>query len=297
MKKRDKQPEKIMLYSQRTSGENVNAALDFVKGNWRCWLKYITVFTLPFCIILGMAVDIYIDQMINDGILGELDFFGSVSAMSIYVVALAIVCAVTIALLKMHQQRENGLDGITIKELWPVLRQCLIRIIPSALFATVVIVPLYIFLNVILLFVLPGIGLIVSYCMVLPVLMIPIVYLYESKTEFGESISKGFKLGFSKIIGLGLVGFLILIVSLMAGGALSILYALVMVIKEELFNGYDFMSTLMDLFTHVMCVADTLVMMLGVSINILAVAFHYGSVATEKDDASLEVEISNFEKL
>ena len=46
-----------------------------------------------------------------------------------------------------------------------------------------------------------------------------------------------------------------------------------------------------------MCVAECFVVFVGIGMFVLAITFHYGSVATEAEDLGLESDIDDFAKL
>lgn len=294
--KTDQQP-KIALYATRSMGEKINATFDFVKENWRVWCRYLIYFLLPVCIIQGLGIDSLIDLATQSNYVSEDDvIWGLITVFLFMGVGVMLMTTVNLTIFKAYQDRTNRLEGITLRELWHALWRNGVRMLLVGVFYCVVFMPLYILLNIVLIFI-PLAGNLVSFALSTPVILLPIIYLYERPIGFIAAIKRAFSLGFSQFFQLAFLGIVMGFLILIINSTPVIAITVVELIKNEFFGDVTVVNSFFKLFSQVVAVASCMAVYMGISFYLLAIVFHYGSVTARRDDASLEGDINNFENL
>lgn len=276
-------------------GEKINATFDFVKENWRVWLKFMLYGLLPLCFVQGMGIDSFFEGILRndsfDGIMStllSLGFFVLVGAV--------ILITVNLVLVKAYEERPGNLDGITFKELWPMLWPAFLRVLLVGVVSTVVFIPIYLVLNIIASFI-PLVGSFVAYACVLPCALWPVVYVYEQPVGWYTSLKKAVKTGISRFVQLGfmgiVMGFLVSILQLIV----VVPWCIILFVKYQLFNDIGAVSMVIEVLQHVASVASCFAVYVSCAFMVISLVFHYGSVTTATDGASLAGEIENFENL
>lgn len=278
-------------------GEKINATFDFVKENWRVWCRYLIYFLLPVCIIQGLGIDSLIDLTTQSNYAHEDEMiWGLITVFLFMGVGIALMTTVNITIFKAYQERENRLEGITLRELWRALWRNGVRMLLVVLCYCLVFMPLYLLLNIVLIFI-PLAGNLISFALSMPVMLVPIVYLYERPIGFITAIKRAFSLGFSQLIQLAFLGIVMGLLVLIINSTPMIAFAVVEVIKNEFFGDVTVVNSFFKLLSQVVAVASCMAVYMGISFYLLAIMFHYGSVTARRDDASLEEDINNFENL
>lgn len=285
---------KIQLYVARKVSEKVNATFDFVKENWRVWLRYSTYLLLPLAIVQGMGLNEMMNSLFDD--LAEPGTVSIVATVVAAFIAMVMNCTLTLALLRLYLDRDDRLRGVTGKDLLPLLKNYAPRLLGAVLVLLVVFSPL-IAVAVLLAVLIPLVGW-VGFFVLLPLALVPAIYLYERQTLV-NSVRRAFKLGFAdwgRMVGLGLI---MLLVYYVLTGCLTQPWAVCMAIKANLFDNSISVETklVINIAFYVLTILYSFAMYLASSFIILAMTFHYGSVAADTEDASLDYEIENFEKL
>lgn len=291
MKKSD--TPKIMLYVDRTMGEKVNATFDFIKENWRVWLKFMFYGLMPLCIIQGIQFDGAISKLINNRY--DNPFGDALEIFWLVPVGMVLVWSIVMALLKKYQERPNRLRDIKVRELWPLLWKNALRMVGVGLLSTVIAVPVMIVGFV--LFFLPFIAQILAFGLILPLALWPVIYFYENDATYSSSFSKAWRLGFSKWIHLLYLGIVMVLLIHVLQGVVAIPWMVLEIVFSELFGGSGFVGAVFDVISNAIAVSYFFMVYVGMSFMALAFAFHYGSVASTQESASLDSEIDNFENL
>lgn len=287
---------KIRLFAYRSMGEKVNATFDFVKVNWRVWLKYMIYILLPLSMLQGIGIDTLIGEMVSETADSASISYGMFTAYSFICIAASLVCAVTLTLLKIYNEREQGLDDITFKEVWPQLWRNSLRMFAVGLFFAILVTPVYLIACLVLMLV-PIIGNVIAYTLVLPLFLFPVIYVFESNLGFVNAGIKAVKLGFSQWVHLAFVGIVMVVLVLMLTMVTMMPWIFVEVFKYELFNDISWVNTVFGVLVKVVTVANCFAIHLAVSFYVLTLAFHYGSVSDVDYEASLKDDINNFENL
>lgn len=289
-----KQQTKILLYVERDLGEKINATFDFVKENWRVWLKFMVYSLLPLCLLQGMNIDSLINGLIKQG--NSDDFLMGLLTIGAFVlIGTIVLITVNLVLLKEYQERPDGLKSVTFRGLWPVMWQEFFKVLAVGLVSTFVFLPVYVGGSIIA-GLLPLIGGIVAFSCALPFALWPVVYVFEP-TGYTESLGKAVKMGFNHWIKLAFMGTVMGLLVSQLQMIVTVPWGVLLFVNNELFNDVGAVKVLMDVLFHVFTVASCFAVYVACSFMVLSLAFHYGSVAAVKDDASLSVEIDDFENL
>lgn len=291
---KEKKLPKIELYVDRTMGEKANATFDFIKENWRVWLKYMFYTLLPLSMFQGLLIENIIDVE-TEGLRNDIGG-GVMSVFLTVFLGTMSSAAVMLTLLLEYQNRESRLEGIKFRDIFKPLLHNAVRMLPVAVFFVVVVLPVYAIANVIGFFI-PLVGMWVAYAVILPAMLIPVVYIVEKPIGFVDAVKRGIKLGFAQWGKLAAIGIMMSILigylSVCSVGPWGIFEAL----TRELIGSTSAFNGLMGVFRLVVAIFNCFALFLLLSFNILAMAFHYGSVTAAEEDASLERDILNFDKL
>lgn len=276
-------------------GEKINATFDFVKANWRVWLRFMLYCLLPVCCLQGMSINNFMESLVNDS--GVDDVMVQLLSIGMFVVLGGILLvALNLVLLKLYQDRPGSLEGLTFKELWSHLKHALWRITIVGLVSSLVILPVYLLVCVVMVFV-PVVGFLAAYAMALPFLLWPVVYVFEQPVGWSTSLVRSVKMGYQHLVQLAFIGIVMgLLVSILQC-IVTLPWGIMLFFKYELFNDVAVVGMLFDVLYRVMTIASCFAVYVACSFMVLSLAFHYGSVAAAKNDASLAVEIDDFENL
>ncbi len=295
---RQKKVEKIRLYERRTLTAKVNTVFDFIHENWKPWLRLTVYVLLPLSIIGGMGlVDLMVHHVFHD--YGGQWWVSSLKVYGLWSVGYMVSNCLFLTLMKCYFDHSDGLETVTFRDLWRELRGVLLPmlILSALLFAVALPVSL---LTVFSLFLLPFVELLYVGCVINPLMLAAPVLVFNREMGLIEAIKQGFRLclaQFWKMIGMMIVMLLIYFYSqVFFLGVWTILS----IVLSTFASGHVDVSTnevIMTVIYYIATIAMTLVQYYSYSVLIMAVAFHYGSVAQEKDDAGLEMEIANFDGL
>jgi len=145
---------KIELYKTRSFSEKLNATFDFCTENWKALLKWNTYLVLPLCFIVGFFLNGYFNDLSSILALrgaksvalvnSALSFVLNAGGWILSVILLSLVSVgLLYALLRLYNEREEGLDNLTFEELRPVLLRNIGRIILLSLLLLLLLTVLY----------------------------------------------------------------------------------------------------------------------------------------------------------
>jgi len=278
-----------LLYRTRSTTDNVNMVFDFVGENWRKWFKMMLYFLLPFSVLLGSTM-----AMIYN------DAESSTSAMTyaltaiVFVAGCAVVTTLEILLVKWHKEHGGTLDGCEVGIMLRIMPRPLLRCSGVVALGTPLL--LLALASVVLL---PIVGFVALFA-VLPIFLVCPIMLLEPKQAFSNLISRAFSLGFKKWGALILIAIIMEFVAILINNASGFPLTLLTVLDETLeLSKPDavFWSFVIDLVRYLMCVAQSFSFFTGIGLFVMAMTYHYGSVATQVEDIGLESDIDNFAQL
>ena len=325
---------KVDLYRARTFGQKFSATFDFIKENYKLLLKACFYLVLPLCLFQAFALERFISVVVDNNVAVAVDNADSDGALGTLLVntglsyLMLIVClvlgsillsSICFAMIRYYNESPTRLQGVTLRDLKPLIIQCMKRSFLMGLVFSVAWVVIIIILGLFAFIffevtsndqfpnVLIGIGLFFLVIIGLLVVFVPAtvswpVYLFEDDETLFSAIRRGWRLGiysFFPLIGLMFIMALIenvlqtvttlpwyfmylakVFISATNEGATS-------VVNSPIYNFVEYiLSVIMNFGTY-----------LATTLTIIALAFHYGSVAEEVDGVSVEESIQNFDQL
>lgn len=271
--------------------ECLEATFDFLRANRRVWFRSALLLFLPICVVVSLLMfsSMEKDSMGNDAtfwfnIFNHLEDYSMLILLAWYVALCAVLVQIH-SLLLANEERPDGVEGMTLKELRPIFIRTAIRSWYLPLFFVLVM-----FLGGVASFLV--IFLIVA---MVPMALLPALHLIERLSlmdSIGKAFSRGFPIWFKlafNIILVSLLGFYVFVMLFLPTGLLSWLMETISTSQlhelERLFvTAMGFVFTVLAFFG--LCVVQSMV--------VLVSAYHYGSMSEEKDASSLEGEVANF---
>jgi len=279
------------LYMHRSLSDNVNMVFDFVGENWRKLLKMMIYFLLPFSVLIGIALSSI--QRGNDTLLSPTTY---VVSGALFVAGCAVVTALVILLVKWSEAHNGTLDGCEVGTMWRMLPRSALKCLGVIVLWTPLMV-LACFLVVI-----PIIGW-AAILAVLPIyLLCPIMLLEPGSGSLLDVASRAFSLGFKKWGRLILTTLIMGVVAVLINNAITFPLAIYKVVDSVFWTRGGatdtvFKSFVVDMMFYIICVAESFMIFVETGLFVLAMTYHYGSVATEVEDIGLERDIDNFPNL
>ena len=273
--------------------ECLEATFDFLRANRRVWFRSALLLFLPICVVASLMMFSSMDKesMTKDvffwfDTFDHIDDYAMIFVVAWYVAIWAVLVQIH-SLLLANEERPNGVEGMTLKELRPFLIRTAVR-------------SWYLPLLFVLVAVLSGVasflGFLIMVAMV-PLALLPALHLIEGLNlvdGIGKALSRGFPIWFKlafNIIVVSLLGLYVFVMLFLPTGILSWVMETVSTSQlhelEKLFvTAIGFVFTVLAFFG--LCVVQSMV--------VLVCAYHYGSMSEEKDASSLEGEVANFGK-
>lgn len=298
---------------KRSFGEKLTATFSFVNENWKVLLKYCTYLILPLCLIQGLSMNSFMQSYMGvvasagNGIssYGDIAYSLGVSYGSLillYTIGSLVLFSLVYGLVKLYNEREERLAGLTFADLKPVLLKNAKRLFIAWLFMTGVSLLVLIVVGVLtaitpwtLLFTIPFL-----IACILPLSLLPAIYLFEN-IGIWEAFRKALRLGFATWGGIFGVTFVTGFIANVVQGVLSIPYMVMLVIGVALTTnsvqtemttsvGFGFVN-------YLFAVLMTFGIYLSMIFTLLGIVYQYGHACEVMDSVSVEEDISRFEQL
>lgn len=307
---------KIPLYQTRTFSEKFSATFDFMRQNWRVFLRLSLYLWLPLSLVQSIFLNSYYSQMFASVLTGNaqadlpwgvLACLGVVSLFS-YI----MIWAVTYGVMLKYEQGDGDLSQLTLRDFWPLIWRNIGR---TALVLTAYLLLYAAFMvAVVLLSVLVaatqfgpmafGIILLVIAAMVAlapPICLFPAIYLLEDDGTLWGSLRKGFRYGFKTWGGLFALlfvfGVLVYAVCSILMSPSLIMTALKSTLFPATFTGSGALPFLYTIVQDVIVIIGNFAAWLVMPLPLVAIGFHYGHAAETLDGVTVDDEIDHFEAL
>lgn len=314
METQESQSPKIPFYMQRPFGEKMNASFDFIKENWKVLLKYITYLILPVCIFQGLSLNTffgYYMSAVMSGINGtnmDFDSFGegffvSYGFMMLFsFIGYLLITALLYALVKLYNDREDRLVGITFKEIRPLLFRNMGRLFLMGILLMVIIIAFAIVMGIFgalapltLILTVPA-----FFAFFIALSIWPPVYLFEN-IGLGNSFSKAIRLGFATWGGIFAILFIMGLIASVLQGVISTPWYMTVMVESLLSYSEEGViaesSFLYNFFVYILAVLFVYSMYLSMTFGILGISYQYAHATEKMDSITVETEIDNFENL
>lgn len=308
------QKPKIELYVRRSFGEKFSATFDFIKENRKPLLKYLIYLLLPVSLIQALGLNGLMGYSMalastigGNATPSDIDILmSSLSSYALYALPALIgsflMGSLLYALIRIYNEREERLQGIT----WGILKSTLFRNVKRSLI---------LFLSMMLLTMLVGFAFgvlaagISPYMLflIIPLLIaciIPLflwmpIYLFEDIPVW-KALKKTFRLGFATWGGIFLILLIMIIISSILQGVLSMPWYVVTVVKYMFVSsggtettasvGFGFVS-------YLLAVVQVFGAYLASVFVYIGLAYQYGHASEKVDNIRVESDIDNFDRL
>lgn len=313
------QRQKIELYTERTFSRKLSDTFDFLSENGKTLFKFLAYLLLPVCAVQAVGMNAYmenifaldnIDAMDHEGMV---KFIGGYSAFMLAMLVGTTLCASLIyTLVRVYNEREERLEGITLSELRPMLLSGAWKTVKMGFFlivmATVIITLMSIIGAVVgiatdsgLAIFLLVIGFIAFFACFIPLALALPIYLIEEDAKLWPSLTKALRLGFNIWGGIFGVIFIVGFIANFIQGVASIPWYIMIGVKTVL-TGIDSASTmtsspLYSFGTYLFGVVQSFGVYVGYTITLVATAMLYGHAAEKVDGVSVERDVDNFEQM
>lgn len=294
----------------RTFTAKFDNTFEFMKQNWKPYLRFLTYFLLPLSLVQALSLNTYMQTVSNmqsiNNIKGSggalLQFLAGCSATAVCsVVGFMLLFAVSYALMKEYADRNGDIRNISFAELKPSLIRMLKRSVAvmafSVAFAAVVI-GLMVLLGMLFLplAILPFFA---ALAVCIPLMLLYPIYLFEDITML-EAIKKSLGWGFKTWGGTAAITFVVSLIIGFASNLISIPYSMLIMIKglAGVSSGFSVVanSPVYIVITYLLGVLSVFASYLGYAIMTVAIAYQYGHAADKLGNMGIMNQIDNFEE-
>lgn len=295
-------PRLIKLFKRRNLSDKFTAVFDFVRENWKPMLKYFTYFVLPFAIIQGLCIDVLMSQMSGSNMMSEagIDTPSIIKYMCvgaiIYLVGYLFLSSFTFSMLKLYENRQERLQGITLKEVWASMRQNIWRLVLSTIMVVIVFVVM-----ILILIIFSQISKLATFLFVFVIIAVSVAMVMITPVAVFEKFSvisllpRSFRLGFKTWGGtLVFVGIISIIASILSG-ITSIPWYGVYLFENISSISPDEASIAVTVMSDIFGMLMTFGAYLTSVLIILGISFQYGHAVDVCDNVTVDEEIENFE--
>lgn len=306
----ESQKTKIALYAKRSFGAKMNASFDFIKENWKLLLKFTVYLLLPVCLVQAiglngmMAGAFSMEKMAAEGAnvaaLSYLIIYYAVYLV-FYLIGAILIASLVYALMRTYREREEGLQGVTLGFLKPLLLRNVKRMIGLILLSVVLVIVLLLFVSALatlslytLIFTLPFI-----FAVVVPLMLWAPVYLFE---EIGliASLKKALRLGFMTWGGAFLIMFVMGLIGSILQGVTMLPWYVASIIKAVFAMsdaGAGAVSPAYNFMLYLLGVVQGFGTYLAMIFSLVGIAYQYGHASETADNVTVESDIENFDIL
>lgn len=310
--------QKIPLYKIRSFGVKISDTFAFVSENIKPILKYITYFLLPVSLVMGLALNGYMNgiaaistQIQNvEPAMSDLATFLSYAGAGVVISLLSypLLTAIVYSLMRLYEARENGLKNLAWDELKPTFMRMLGRAFKLMGFGVLLtlLVGLVLGFPLIWLFREAGIPILILFYLLLLVVLFPLllmspIYLFEDEISLIDALKKSLRLGFKTWGGIFAVVFVLGLIISIISGIVSMPWSIAMVMKmmftlNEGSDGFT-QSVGFNFLTYLFSVLQAFVSYICYMIPLVGLAYQYGHAAEKIDHVTVDSDIEFFDKL
>lgn len=306
----ESQKPKIAMYVKRSFGEKLNASFDFIRENWKLMLKFTTYLLLPLCLIQALSLNGMMKGVMSAAdmdissdtalLISFLSYYGLF--VLICIIGMVLQASLIYAMIRTYNEREERLQGVTLRMLTPMLFHNIKRLFIIAFFGLLLTVCVSFVLGALSIASLPVAYLfaLVIVLLALPLALWAPIYLFED-ISIMDALKKTFRLGFATWGGVFLISLVMgIIAGILQGVTLVPWYAATIV--KMLFTmsdvgseatvsvGYSFML-------YLLAIVQAFGTYLAMIFTFVGLAYQYGHASEKMDSVTIESDIDNFDKL
>ena len=287
----------------------MTAAIDFLRGNWPVMFRTAIYMLLPLSIVQSVAMNSFFGDYMGFSLNLDSYDMDSETEFVIRIVAsygILLLClllgsillqSLSFTMIQEYNEREEGLEGVTLGMVWPRMWHNIKRVLKSTLTmvgAVIVLIVLSLINPLALILLIPGLV-----ALSVPMLMFPCIYTFEN-IKMKKAMSKALRLGFGTWAGLFVInmvfGFVMNIVSQAVSVPWGICAALA-VIFGETDNAPQWIEITVRVLSFLFGVIMMFVTYLTMTLQPLSTAYHYAHATERKDSVTIDSDIDNFENL
>lgn len=309
---------KIPLFQIRDFSDKFSATFDFVRQNWRVFLRMALYIWLPFSIVQGVFLNTYYSVIFSDAFFGDASFsddlpWPMIALLGVLsLVSLIVIWAVTYGLMKLYEQGDGDLSNLTLHDFLPILKRDTWRMCKVVL-AYVAMYIVFVLAGVLLgvvggiltfgLFTFFLVLIILAAIVVLmpPLSLFPAVYLLDEESTLWDALKTSFRYGFKTWGGLFALLFVFGIIIYAASGFLMLPGLLMSIFKSTIFpatfTGSGVLPVLYTIVQDIIVIVTNFIAWLLMPLPLIAVGFHYGHAAELLDNVSVAGDIDHFDEL
>lgn len=307
----ESQKVKIVLYMKRSFGMKMNASFDFIKENWKILLKFTVYLLLPVCLVQAIGLNGMIGGMLSaDKIMGgsadtavifyALGYYGVY--VFFYLIGLILISSLVYALMRTYHEREEGLQGVTLGSLKPLLFHNIKRMLALIALSVLLVFILLLFIGAFmalsvytLVFTLP-----LFFAVIVSLTLWAPIYLFEH-IGLIASLNKTFRLGFMTWGGTFLITLVMGLIGGILQGVTMLPWYIASIVKmffvlSDTGTGAA-VSPLYNFMLYLLGVVQAFGTYLGLIFSLIGLGYQYGHASEVADSVSVESDIENFDTL
>lgn len=290
---------KISLYVDRSVGDTINIAIDFLRQNWRTALRLSIYLLMPIALLHSVGIFTWVRSISSDYY--NSSDIGFLSTIFFQLIGLCATYALILTLVLYYQGSVDGdlsmltfryVKGVIWSNFKRVLLCMLIILFFMALLTGVCIVLFFIPLGA------PA-AILIYVIMFFIMMMIPIYYVLED-VSLGQAIGRSFshaKNSWGRLFGLMFA--LMMVVGIILS-ATSLPMTVFIFTSDSLLPSGELgttADTIFDIIIYAFIVIETFFAYLCMALVVTVLVFHYGRVSSSHDDLALGSDIDNFANL
>ena len=308
----ESQKPNIAMYVKRPFGEKLNASFDFLKENWKLLLKFVTYLLLPLCLVqalslnglMGGALEMSAganDMVVPSSLVAIGSYYGLY--MLLCIIGTVMLTSLVYALIRVYNEREERLQGMTLSMLRPLLFRnmkrlllmvaacvILVLLVGGVVGVLVALSPFTLFLTVPFMF-----------AFLVPLALLAPVYLFEDITLMG-AFKKTFRLGFATWGGVFLISIVMGFIANVLQGVTMMPWYIATVVKyffavSDVGGSEVTVSAGYNFFLYLLAIIQAFGTYLAMIFSIVGLAYQYGHASEVVDSITVESDIDNFDKL
>lgn len=300
----------IPLYAERTFSQKLNATFDFIRDHWRVLLRTLCYLLVPVSLLLALCLNSYFDllgtpqYLTADESLNPLANSTYTGLIILVGVGTIFATAIVYALMLAHEDQQQDIDRLTLRDLWPQLRRGFHRL--AGLFL------LFILVGAVLLFALFFLALFLGslFFVLYPLTLLcvaPLSLIWPAAMLGNDglfaTIKRGLRYGFrtwgSTVAIVIVVGFLVSVGTNVIGIPYYITQISRLIFLDDPTGGsLAFTSSpLFAVLNYLFSAAYSFVWFIGVAIFAIALGYQYGHAAEQLDGVALQQDMEQFETL
>lgn len=287
--------ERIIFYKQRTLGERLSAATDFIKQNWKIIGKNLLILVLPLALIYGLIMQKYMQSLFSYTTPDTTSIL-TMFAYGIFSWIFTSVVSGAIGAMLIRYDAEGKLDSsANLSSLFPTIMPLAGKtILISFIFSFTIMIVMAALFYLAISFgvvgaVIMGISMLLLFGVVifiLPMLTIVFFPAYFKGVNAIQSIREAFQLGLKNWGNLFVTALLVMVIVSIVSSIFSIPYSMVILFWGDVTILSFIFSFVVSLFSFMMA-----------PFGLIYFAFQYFSIAEREEGTSLQNQLDDFDNL